>query len=111
MIRLIKLIEFRKIIVPDKGDEGVYRIKIFMSKEDKIYIARKFRKNQTKSEQIMWEELRDRRFRGLKFRRQYLMLGYIIDFYCPELKLACLRVAASAKAGYRNRRINSPTAD
>ncbi len=24
---------------------------------------------------------------GLKFRRQYLLLGFIVDFYCAELRL------------------------
>jgi len=58
-----------------------------MTKADKIYLAREFRKNQTQTEQIMWEELRNRKFLNLKFKRQYLIEGYIVDFYCPELKL------------------------
>ncbi len=32
--------------------------------------------------------LRNRKIRGYKFRRQYSVDNYIIDFYCPELKLA-----------------------
>jgi histidinol dehydrogenase len=59
-----------------------------MTKAEKIYLAREFRKNHTKTEQIMWEELRNRKFLNLKFKRQYLIEGYIVDFYCPELKLA-----------------------
>jgi len=59
-----------------------------MSKQEKIGMAREFRKNQTTIEQIMWEELRNRKFLNLKFRRQYLIEGYIVDFYCSELKLA-----------------------
>ena len=58
-----------------------------MSKREKIYIARDFRKNQTDPEEIMWNELRNRKFLNLKFRRQYLIEGYIVDFYCPKLKL------------------------
>jgi len=53
----------------------------------KIQIAREFRKNPTKSEKIMWQALRSRRFRGLKFRRQHLTEGYILDFYCHEIGL------------------------
>lgn len=59
-----------------------------MSKKIKIQLAREFRKNPTKSKKIIWNALRNRQFFDLKFRRQYLIEGYLIDFYCPELKLA-----------------------
>jgi len=59
-----------------------------MTKSEKIYLARELRKNQTKTEQIIWEELRNRKFLNLKFKRQHLIEGYIVDFYCPKLKLA-----------------------
>ena len=36
----------------------------------------------------MWNALRNRQFSNLKFRRQYLVDGYLIDFYCLELRLA-----------------------
>ena len=32
--------------------------------------------------------MRNRRLKGLKFRRQYGVLNYVLDFYCPEYKLA-----------------------
>jgi len=35
-----------------------------------VKLAKKLRKNQTNSEEILWELLRNRRFMGLKFRRQ-----------------------------------------
>jgi very-short-patch-repair endonuclease len=35
----------------------------------------------------MWYRLRDRRFMGLKFRRQVPLERYIADFVCRELKL------------------------
>lgn len=35
----------------------------------------------------MWEMLRDRRFFGLKFRRQHLVLGYIADFANTKHKI------------------------
>ncbi len=31
--------------------------------------------------------LRKSQFHGLKFRRQYGIHGYIIDFYCPSIRL------------------------
>ena len=35
-----------------------------------------------------WRALRDRRFAGFKFRRQYTTGEYILDFYCAAAKLA-----------------------
>lgn len=49
---------------------------------------RELRRNQTYTEQIVWTHLRNRRMLGYKFRRQYSVDCFIIDFYCPELKLA-----------------------
>ncbi len=49
---------------------------------------RQLRKDQTFCEKIMWQYLRDRRLLGVKFRRQYSVDKFVIDYYCPELKLA-----------------------
>jgi very-short-patch-repair endonuclease len=49
---------------------------------------RKLRKEQTYAEKTAWMVLRDRNSFGCKFRRQYSVDRYIIDFYSPELKLA-----------------------
>ena len=49
---------------------------------------RNLRKNQTFCEKIMWTYLRDRKTLGYKFKRQYSIDHYVIDFYCPELKFA-----------------------
>jgi very-short-patch-repair endonuclease len=40
------------------------------------------------AEQIVWERLRGKQVAGCKFRRQYSIDGFVIDFYAPELKLA-----------------------
>lgn len=50
--------------------------------------ARTLRTHQTDAERMMWFALRDRRFLNLKFRRQHPIPPYILDFYCPVLKLA-----------------------
>jgi type I restriction enzyme M protein len=52
-----------------------------------VETAKELRKNQTPAEEVMWELLRDRRFLGLKFRRQHQIGEYIVDFYCDEHKL------------------------
>ena len=49
--------------------------------------ARVFRNNMTRAEIILWSRLRERKINGYKFRRQQPILDYIVDFYCPELKL------------------------
>jgi len=36
----------------------------------------------------MWRYLRNKQVFGLKFFRQYGVGSYILDFYCPELRLA-----------------------
>ncbi len=49
---------------------------------------KKLRQNSTYTEKIVWMNLRNRRMLGYKFKRQYSVDKYIIDFYCPELKFA-----------------------
>ncbi len=46
------------------------------------------RKNMPSAEIILWSRLKSRQMLGYKFRRQYSVDHYILDFYCPELKLA-----------------------
>jgi len=49
---------------------------------------RHLRKNTTNAERILWSILRSGRTGGLKFFRQYGVGPYILDFYCPERRLA-----------------------
>src|SRR6516164_5492560 len=49
---------------------------------------RELRKTPTLAERMLWERLRGRRFRGLRFLRQYSVQEFILDFYCPALRLA-----------------------
>ncbi len=50
--------------------------------------ARKLRQTQTDAENLMWLLLRNRRLGGLKFRRQYPVAGFVLDFYCEAARLA-----------------------
>lgn len=54
----------------------------------KKVFARSLRKEQTPEEEIVWNLLRNRKFINLKFRRQHDIEGFIVDFYCHELRLA-----------------------
>jgi len=49
---------------------------------------RKLRQYQTRAEELVWRFLRSRQLLGFKFKRQYSIDHFVIDFYCPELKLA-----------------------
>ncbi len=50
-------------------------------------LAKDFRKNPTKSEEKLWDILKNNQFNNLKFRRQHPIWRYIADFYCEELNL------------------------
>ena len=49
---------------------------------------RALRKNMPPAEIILWSKLRGNNLNGCKFRRQYSIGPYVVDFYCPQLKLA-----------------------
>ena len=49
---------------------------------------RELRRNQTEAEKALWAHLRNKQFYGMKFFRQYSIGPYILDFYCPNMKLA-----------------------
>ncbi|MBN2157882.1 MAG: endonuclease domain-containing protein [Spirochaetes bacterium] len=45
------------------------------------------RNNATHAEKLIWDKLRKRQINNIRFRRQVSIGPYIVDFYCPELKL------------------------
>ena len=49
--------------------------------------ARELRKEKIDAEIKIWQLLRNRRILGYKFRRQYWIKPYIVDFICIEKKL------------------------
>ena len=54
---------------------------------EKVKRAKELRKDMTPAEKALWEYLRAKRFNGLKFRRQQIIDGFIVDFYCHSLGL------------------------
>ena len=50
--------------------------------------ARALRSEATDAERTLWRRLRGRQLGGLKFRRQHVVGHCILDFYCPERRLA-----------------------
>ncbi|HEY6916715.1 MAG TPA: endonuclease domain-containing protein [Allosphingosinicella sp.] len=41
----------------------------------------------TDAEQIIWQALRNRHLLGFKFRRQWTLGFYVVDFFCCETRL------------------------
>jgi len=48
--------------------------------------ARELRNDATDTERALWRVLRDRQL-GWRFRRQFVIAPYIVDFACPEARL------------------------
>ena len=55
--------------------------------EGKVIRAREFRKAMTPAEAVLWKCLRGNRMHGLQFRRQQIIDGFIVDFYCHAMGL------------------------
>jgi very-short-patch-repair endonuclease len=49
--------------------------------------ARELRSKSTKGEIKFWSELLRKKQSGYQFYRQKILYHYIVDFYCPKLKL------------------------
>ena len=60
----------------------------WMHRDELRALAKKFRREATPAEQRAWEMLRAKRCLGLKFKRQFPIRGFIVDFFCRKLSLA-----------------------
>ncbi len=49
---------------------------------------RTLRNNLTTAEAMLWNRLKNSQLNGRKFRRQHSIGEFILDFYCPQEKLA-----------------------
>jgi len=55
--------------------------------QQKVQQAKTLRRQQTPAEQALWQKLRRNQICGLHFRRQQLLSGFIVDFYCYSIGL------------------------
>ena len=55
--------------------------------DEKWHRARQLRHASTDAERHLWRHLRSRNLAAYKFRRQYPISGYIVDFACLSAKL------------------------
>ena len=63
----------------DKGHE--YNNPNLLSKRKDL------RNNSTSAESTLWNLLKGKQVMGMKFRRQHSVGPYILDFYCPQIRL------------------------
>jgi very-short-patch-repair endonuclease len=71
----------------EESTQPYYGIRNQKINPKKLELARHFRKNPTESEDAVWQMLRNRQIKNLKWRRQQVICGYIADFYCAELNV------------------------
>ena len=62
--------------------------------EQKI-LRKELRSHATPAEAVLWKMLKGRNADGMKFRRQQGIGPYVLDFYCPELRL-CVELDGSS---------------
>jgi very-short-patch-repair endonuclease len=65
-------------------------------------LRQSLRNNATSAEAILWRALKGKQVDGLKFRRQFGAGPYVIDFYCPEIRLGIELDGGVHKASYTN---------
>lgn len=56
-------------------------------RDDLTKRSRVLRRNQTDSEKLLWQHLRNRRLNGIKFQRQFALGSYIVDIIARESKV------------------------
>ena len=57
------------------------------NKRSQIIKRKLLRRNTPLPENILWQALRNRKISGQKFKRQFSIGRYVVDFYCPSLRL------------------------
>ena len=57
------------------------------NRRELLNTRRELRKAGEAAEAVLWKCIKSRQVLGYKFRRQFSVGPYILDFYCPEAKL------------------------
>lgn len=64
------------------NEKFLYNNRVFKDRRKEL------RNNSTEAEKILWNYLKHSKLGGFKFIRQYSVGPYILDFFCPEVRLA-----------------------
>ncbi len=72
---------------------------------------KELRRKSTTTENLLWQYLRNNNL-GFKFKRQYSVVNYVVDFYCSRAKLAIeldglIHKTSKNYDTYRTRYLNS----
>jgi very-short-patch-repair endonuclease len=54
--------------------------------KEKLQRAKELRREMTPAEKLLWQEVRAKKL-GVHFRRQQVIQGFIVDFYCHKVGL------------------------
>ncbi len=54
--------------------------------KEKLERAKELRREMTPAEKLLWQEVRAKKL-GVRFRRQQVIQGFIVDFYCHKAAL------------------------
>lgn len=54
--------------------------------KEKLQRAKELRREMTPAEKLLWQEVRAKKL-GVRFRRQQIIQGFIVDFYCHKAAL------------------------
>ena len=57
------------------------------NRKEQTQRRKELRNNMPQAEVLLWSCLQRRQLMGYKFRRQHGVGAYVIDFYCPKLKI------------------------
>jgi very-short-patch-repair endonuclease len=69
---------------------------------EKQDLARQMRRQMTSASDALWQRLRRSQLRGLHFRRQQVIDGFVVGFYCREVRLV-VEWTGKFTSGRRNR--------
>lgn len=58
-----------------------------MNKAEVTTDRKGLRNHSTSAEATLWKRIKEKQIDGLKFRRQHSVGPYILDFYCPQIRL------------------------
>jgi len=57
------------------------------NKNSLILRRRQLRSKMTNAKLLLWSELKNKKVQGYRFKRQFSIDSFVVDFYCPKLKL------------------------
>ena len=57
------------------------------NRTEQKHLRKELRNEGTSAEAVLWFNLKGRKIEGMRWRRQFSVGPYILDFYCPQLRL------------------------